>query len=102
MSTVLIATVTLMISALQMAEVRGVVVDVSGAPVPDAVIVVVVNGQEQPVAMAADGTFSASASGGELKVSAPGFTDVVIPLADAGPSPLRIVLQPASFAESVV
>jgi outer membrane cobalamin receptor len=102
MSTVLMATVTLLVTALQVAEIRGVVVDVSGAPVPDAVVVVLVNGQEQPVTLAPDGTFSAAASGGDLKVTAPGFAEVVVSLADAGSAPLRIVLQPASFADAVV
>ena len=102
MSTVLVATVTLLLAVLQTTEIRGVVVDVSGAPVPNATVVVVVNGQEQPVTLGGDGTFATSTSGGELRISAPGFADVVLPLADAGASALRIVLQPASFADSVV
>jgi outer membrane receptor protein involved in Fe transport len=102
MSTALIVTLTFLVSTLQTVEIRGVVIDVSGAPVPDAVVVVIANGQEQVVTLAADGTFSAAVSGGDLKVTAPGFADVVVPLAGMGATPIRIVLQPASLADSVV
>jgi len=103
MPTVFIATLALLASMLQgTTEIRGVVVDVSGAPVPDAKVVVVANGQEQPVPLSADGSFTLTSRGGELRVSAPGFADITLPLGDSIATPLRVVLQPASFADSVV
>jgi outer membrane cobalamin receptor len=102
MATVFIA-LTLVASMLQgAAEIRGVVVDISGAPVPDAKVIAVVSGLEQPVPLAADGSFTLTTRSGELRVTAPGFAEVTMPIADSTATPLRIVLQPASFADSVV
>src|SRR5689334_15361102 len=60
------------------AEIRGVVVDISGAPVPDAKVIAVVSGQEQPVPLAADGSFTLTTRSGELRVTAPGFAEVTV------------------------
>jgi outer membrane receptor protein involved in Fe transport len=96
----------LLMSTLQTGELRGTVVDVSGAAVSDATIVLVAAGKEQPVAVADDGTFTVAAVSGVLLVRAKGFADVTQDLqaiaGDGGPRTLRIVLQPATFAESVV
>lgn len=81
---------------------RGLVVDVSGAVVPDAVVVAVGNdGREAPVPVALDGSFELTGAADRLRVRAPGFADADMPLV-ATSSPLRIVLRPASFADSVV
>jgi outer membrane cobalamin receptor len=89
--------------ALQTAtEIRGIVVDVSGAPVPDATIVLVVGGKEQPLTVASDATFGVPAGAGMLLIKAPGFADVNYDLQANGTAPLRIVLRPATFADSVV
>jgi outer membrane receptor protein involved in Fe transport len=84
------------------AEVRGVVVDVSGATVPEAAVVLIVNGTERPVAVGDDGTFTLEERSGVLLVRAKGFADVTHDLQASGPGPIRIVLQPATFAESVI
>lgn len=97
----LTAMLGLLSTAQGTAEIRGVVVDVSGASVPGASVSLVVEGREQVVPLADDGTFSLPAAG-ELRVRADGFSEVVVRL-DASPTgPLRIVLQPASFADAVV
>jgi outer membrane cobalamin receptor len=86
----------------QAAEIRGIVVDVSGAPVPDATVVLVVGGKEQPLTVASDATVGVPAGAGVLLIKAPGFADVTHDLQANGTTPLRIVLRPASFADSVV
>jgi outer membrane receptor protein involved in Fe transport len=82
--------------------VRGTVVDMSGAAVPDATVVLVVGGQEEPVTLAADGTFQVRAGTGVLLVKAAGFAEATHDLQATGTAPIRIVLQPATFADSVV
>jgi outer membrane cobalamin receptor len=89
-------------STLQSAEIRGTIVDVSGAAVPDATVVLIVDGKEQPLPVNDDGTFSVPAATGVLLVRAKGFAEVTHDLVAMGVGPIRIVLQPASFAESVV
>lgn len=101
MSTLLLTMWSVFLAA-QSAELRGVVVDISGAPVPEATVVIVVAGIEQPVTLAPDGTFRLTAASGQLRARAEGFAEVVM---DVGPGlgdPIRVVLQPASFADSVV
>lgn len=81
---------------------RGVIQDVSGAVVPDATVAAVAaDGRESPVDVSVDGSFELSSEAERLRVRAPGFTAVDLPLATAA-SPLRIVLRPASFADSTV
>jgi outer membrane cobalamin receptor len=94
---------SLIVSAPQAAsEIRGTIVDISGAAVPDASVVLIVSGEEQPVLLDDDGTFTVPASNGVLLVRAKGFSDVTHDLQTSGSTPIRIVLQPATFAESVV
>src|SRR5262245_52075629 len=101
MSTVVVV-LSLLLTALQApVEIRGAIVDLSGAAVPDATATLVVDGKEQPVVLADDGTFVVPARAGTLRVRAAGFEDLDVRLDDAA-VPLRLVLQPASFADSVV
>ncbi len=101
MSTVLMTVIAL--ATLQTAEIRGVVVDISGAPVPEAEVVLLTAGQERPISLAGDGTFVVpAATAGSLRVRAAGFTDVLLPIESTRVDPIRIVLQPATFADSVV
>lgn len=87
----------------QSGAIDGRVVDVSGAPVPSATLVAVgPDGQEADVPVSRDGTFSIDGTRpASIRAKAAGFAAVEVPLADT-PTPLRIVLQPSSFAESVV
>lgn len=86
------------------APVSGVVVDASGAPVPGALVrLVVADRQIAEIQTGADGRFTiADAPPGDATITAtaPGFAQATLrvpPGADA----LRIVLQPAPFVESV-
>ena len=93
---------TLLLAAVQApAEIRGAVVDLSGAAVPDATVTLIVDGKEQSVPLAADGTFTLSARAGILRVTADGFDELDVQFDGSSPM-LRLVLQPASFADSVV
>jgi outer membrane receptor protein involved in Fe transport len=101
MSTVVFA-LSLIVTSLQgPVEIRGTVVDLSGAAVPDATVTLVVDGKEQPITLADDGTFVVSGRSGTVLVRAEGFEDLSVRLEDAS-LPLRLVLQPASFADSIV
>jgi outer membrane receptor protein involved in Fe transport len=84
------------------ALVRGTVVDISGAAVPDAIVVLVLDGREQPITVAADGTFHVRPGAGVLLVKAPGFADATHDLQATGTAPFRVILQPATFASTVV
>lgn len=84
------------------AEIRGIVVDSSGAPVPEATVVRVLDGREEPIAVAGDGTFMVAAEDATLRVRATGFAEAIVGLDAASGGLLRVVLQPASFADSVV
>jgi outer membrane cobalamin receptor len=97
-----IATVSLVLTVGQAGVLRGSIVDSSGAAVPDATVVLLINGSEQAVALGDDGTFVLSSRDGVLLVRARGFADVTQPIDASTAVPLRIVLQPASFADSVV
>lgn len=100
--TFLAAFVLTMSLVAQPGAMQGTVVDVSGATVPDATVVAVAaDGRETEVPVAGDGTFVLEARPARLRVRAPGFASVDLPLADA-PTSMRIVLHPSSFAESVV
>ena len=103
MANACLAACTLLLTlASGLAEIRGVVVDISGTPVLDAVVVRVVGGREEPVMLAGDGTFLVAAEAAEIRVRAPGFTEAVVPLDGSVTGVLRIVLRPASFADSIV
>lgn len=95
--------VSLLLSlTLSQTEVRGSVVDVSGAAVPDASVLLVQDGQEREVPLADDGTFTVTAGTGVLIVRAEGFASVTHDLQATGTNSIRIVLLPARFADSVV
>ena len=102
MSTVVLIAALMTAAQAQGAEIRGSVVDISGIPVPDATVVLIVAGVEQPIPLADDATFNVPASGGQLRVRAGGFTEVMLQLDASTTGPLRVVLQPASFADTVV
>ena len=102
MGTLLIATLSALLTVGQATGLRGTVVDRSGAAVPDATVVLLMNGAEQAVPVADDGTFVLNSAAGVLLVRAPGFADATQTIDASTPLPLRIVLQPASFADSVV
>ncbi|MGE3845225.1 MAG: TonB-dependent receptor, partial [Vicinamibacterales bacterium] len=87
------------------AAVSGVVVDPSGAPVPDATVRV--EGSDQPpreLQTARDGSFAvvlqAAATSIRIRVTAAGFA-VAEQSARAGDNELRIALEPAPFFEAV-
>jgi outer membrane cobalamin receptor len=93
--------ISVLLTVVQPAGFRGIVVDSSGAAVPDATVALLLNGAEQAVPLADDGTFVVSAREGVLVVRARGFADATYTI-DAGTAvPIRIVLQPATFADSV-
>jgi outer membrane cobalamin receptor len=103
MSMSFLAVLVLQAAVVQSAEIRGTVVDVSGATVPEATVLLVNGGQEQPVNVANDGTFRVPAGAGVILVKAPGFADATFDLVTVtGTEPIRIVLQPAMIASSVV
>ncbi len=84
--------------------VSGLVVDASGAAVPDATVRLEVSGRAiDQFRTGNDGrfAFNSSASGPlTIVVTAPGFVEVVMPV-PADSSGLRVVLQPAPFFEAV-
>jgi outer membrane cobalamin receptor len=98
----LIATLSILVTAGQAGGVRGTIVDSSGAAVPDATVVLLANGAEQAVMVADDGTFVVSSRDGVLLVRARGFADATVTIDANTTLAVRIVLQPASFADSVV
>jgi outer membrane receptor protein involved in Fe transport len=106
MSMSLLAVLSMTVALAQgTAEMRGVIVDISGAPVPDATVALIVAGKEQPIPVAADASFRVPPGGSVLLIKAAGFAEVTYDLQANGASPaspIRIVLQPATFADSVV
>jgi outer membrane cobalamin receptor len=98
----LLAACSVLLTILQTAELRGTVVDSSGAAVPDATVMLLVDGAEQPVPLSDDGSFTLSNRMGVLLVRARGFAEVTHVIDASATVPIRIVLQPASFADSVV
>ena len=105
MLNVLLAACTVLFTTVAVAgaaEIRGIVVDISGTPVTDATVVRVVGGREEPVTLAGDGTFTVPAEAGEIRVRAAGFAEAVVPFAPQTTELIRVVLQPASFADSIV
>src|SRR5688572_24585672 len=79
----------------------GTVVDISGAVIPGAEVVVTsTDGRTTTVQTDADGNFNAGMVAARLRVSLDGFapTEIVV----AGPQPVQVVLRPVNFADSVV
>jgi outer membrane cobalamin receptor len=102
MDLALVATLSVLLVLGQPADFRGTVVDSSGAAVPEATVVLLVNGVEQALPLADDGSFVLSSRAGVLIVRARGFADVTLSLDESATLPIRIILQPATFADSVV
>jgi outer membrane receptor protein involved in Fe transport len=99
---ILCVTLASFLTAMQApAEIRGAVVDLSGAAVPEATVTLLADGKEQSVVLADDGTFSVPARAGVLRVRAEGFDELTLPF-DERTTTLRVVLQPATFADSIV
>jgi len=80
---------------------RGSVIDVSGAVIPDAAVVVrTSDGRSVTVRTDGNGTFDAGVVATQVRVSSEGFEPVDIPV--SGPGPVYVVLRPLNFADSVV
>jgi len=100
MRTAILAVLACFVAAGAQAQVAGVVVDSSGAPVAGAVVAV----GAASVTTGDDGTFAlgdAPAAGAEVRVTAAGFapTTLAVP-GDAGD--LRLVLHPAPLVDTIV
>ena len=79
----------------------GTVVDISGAVIPGAEVVVTsTDGRTTTVHTDADGNFNAGMVAARLRVSLDGFAPTEV--AVAGPQPVQVVLRPVNFADSVV
>jgi outer membrane receptor protein involved in Fe transport len=79
----------------------GTVVDISGAVIPDAeVVVTATDGRTVTVRTDADGTFDAGVLASRVRVTSQGFETADVPV--NGVVPLQIVLRPTNFADSVV
>jgi outer membrane receptor protein involved in Fe transport len=79
----------------------GTVVDISGAVIPDAeVVVTAADGRTATVRTDADGRFDAGMVAARVRVSSQGFETADLPV--NGAVPLQIVLRPTNFADSVV
>ncbi len=84
----------------QTMSVEGSVVDVSGAAVPGAAIVLTTaDGRTIETAAGPDGTFRITEPGSRVLVTAPGFAPVEVAVNSAA---VRVVLRPAVFSDSVV
>jgi outer membrane receptor protein involved in Fe transport len=79
----------------------GTVVDISGAVIPGAEVVVTsTDGRTITVQTDADGTFNAGMVAARLRVTSEGFAPAEVVI--AGPAPVQVVLRPVNFADSVV
>jgi outer membrane receptor protein involved in Fe transport len=79
----------------------GTVVDISGAVIPGAEVVVTsADGRTTTVRTDADGYFNAGMAAARLRVTSEGFTPAEVVV--AGPEPVQVVLRPLNFADSVV
>ena len=79
----------------------GTVVDISGAVVPDAEVVVTsTDGRTVTVRTDADGTFDAGMMASRVRVASEGFETADIQVSGAGA--VQVVLRPTNFADSVV
>ncbi|MBY0495923.1 MAG: TonB-dependent receptor [Cyanobacteria bacterium] len=79
----------------------GTVVDISGAVVPGADVVVTSrDGRTSTVHTDADGNFDAGVMASRVRVSSTGFETATIEISGTGP--VQIILRPVNFADSVV
>jgi outer membrane receptor protein involved in Fe transport len=79
----------------------GSVVDISGAIVPGADVTVTArDGRTSTVKTDSDGNFDAGVSASRVRVASEGFETVTVEI--DGSDPVRIVLRPVNFADSVV
>ena len=79
----------------------GTVVDISGAVVPDAEVVVTsTDGRTVTVRTDADGNFTAGMMASRVRVTSQGFETADISV--SGPGAVQVVLRPTNFADSVV
>lgn len=99
MRTAIFVLLSTLIAADADAQVAGVVVDASGAPVAGASV----TAGTGMATTGDDGTFSltGASTGGELRVTAAGFAPAVMTVAGDAPE-LRVVLQPAPLVDTVV
>jgi outer membrane receptor protein involved in Fe transport len=85
----------------QSANTTGTVIDISGAVIPAAEVVITsTDGRSTTIRTDADGNFSAGTIASRIRVSSEGFETADIPV--SGPGPVQIVLRPLNFADSVV
>ncbi len=79
----------------------GTVVDISGAVVPDAEVVITsADGRTTSVRTGPDGTFTVTGAASRVRVTSEGFETADVPVSGSGP--LKVVLRPTNFADSVV
>ena len=87
--------------APQSTNTTGTVIDISGAVIPAAEVVVTsTNGRTATLRTDADGNFDAGMLASRVRVSSEGFETADIPISGAGP--VQVVLRPVNFADSVV
>ncbi|MGE3275451.1 MAG: TonB-dependent receptor [Vicinamibacterales bacterium] len=84
------------------APARGRVLDVSGAAVPGATVVLRGSGADQVLTSGDDGFFEIQPGTDTVHVEAPGFAEADRSLASADGTTLYVVLRPAPFADSLV
>jgi outer membrane receptor protein involved in Fe transport len=100
MRTVIFALLSTFVSVTANAQVAGVVLDASGAPVAGATVAA----GTASATTGDDGSFSLpdmATSGAELRVNAPGFAEATL-IAPGDAQPVRVVLQPAPLVDTVV
>lgn len=80
---------------------RGSVMDISGAIIPDAeVVVTTTDGRKATVRSDGFGNFDAGALASTVRVTSQGFEPAEVPVTGSGP--VYVVLRPLNFADSVV
>jgi len=83
------------------ATTRGSVIDISGAVIPDAEVVVrTPDGRSVTVRTDGDGNFDAGTLAAHVRVTSDGFEPADVPVSGSGP--INVVLRPLNFADSVV
>jgi outer membrane receptor protein involved in Fe transport len=79
----------------------GTVIDISGAVIPDAEVVITgADGRTETVRTDADGNFTTGISASRVRVTSQGFEAADIEVGRTGP--VQVVLRPTNFADSVV